>query len=100
MKYLLSAAFLAIIASGSAHAGTETSPVNRLLAGDGTTELAQSCSSGMNYCSPGSYGPGGCYNIGYATCTAGLVCTGGMKACNPGGGRAAYCYKVGYGKCQ
>ena len=63
-------------------------------------QVAQNCASGMNYCAPGSYGPGGCYKLGYASCTAGLVCTGGMTACKPSNGGAAYCYKQGYGKCN
>lgn len=62
--------------------------------------LASECSGGMSYCSPGSYGPGGCYRPGYATCTAGLVCTGGMTACKPSNGGAAYCYKQGFGTCN
>ncbi len=63
--------------------------------------LAQSsCGSGLSVCAPGSYGPGGCYKLGYANCTAGLVCTGGMQACKPSNGGAAYCYKQGYGKCK
>ena len=65
-----------------------------------TIQLAQSCSGGLKVCQAGSYGPGGCYKPGYATCTAGLVCTGGMKACKPSNGGPAYCYKQGYGKCN
>ena len=92
LKTALVASFgLAIMASTAG--AQESSAKTRLLA-------QSSCSSGMTYCSPGSYGPGGCYRMGYATCTAGLVCTGGTKACKPRNGGPAYCYKVGYGKCN
>lgn len=97
MKTFLCIVTVAVFARGAALAGTTNSPFETLLNGNATIRLAQSCSSGMSYCKPGSYGPGGCYNIGYATCTAGLVWTGGMEACKPGNGKQAYCYKPGYG---
>ncbi len=63
--------------------------------------LAQSnCPSGTTPCAAGSYGPGGCYKPGYATCTAGLVCTDGMSACKPTNGGPAYCFKAGIGSCN
>ncbi|MDU8928233.1 hypothetical protein RXV86_12625 [Alisedimentitalea sp. MJ-SS2] len=66
----------------------------------GGLEIAGSCPSGMNYCEAGSYGPGGCYKLGYANCTAGLVCTSGTQACKPPSGGQAYCYNPSYRKCE
>jgi len=105
MRLLYISSLVVALSAVSAQAGT-TGVLSNLPASGasdgsyGGVQLAQSCSSGMTYCSPGSYGPGGCYKMGYATCTAGLVCTGGMKACAPRNGKPAYCYKPGYGKCK
>jgi len=60
---------------------------------------AGNCMSGMTYCSPGSYGSGGCYKSGYATCTSGRVCSSGMRACAPGKYGKGGCYKSGYANC-
>ncbi|WP_372886752.1 hypothetical protein [Shimia sp.] len=86
--------------AGWAESGKRLSGVLDRLAPGESYQLAQSCGSGMSVCSAGSYGPGGCYKPGYATCTAGLVCTGGMTACAPSNGAQPYCYKPGYGKCN
>ncbi|MHA6326765.1 hypothetical protein [Roseivivax sp. CAU 1753] len=65
------------------------------------TQLSQNtCPAGMNVCSPGSYGPGGCYKPGFGTCTAGLVCTGGTVACKPSNGGPAYCYAPNTNNCK
>ncbi|SOC08935.1 hypothetical protein SAMN05877809_104378 [Rhodobacter sp. JA431] len=89
IKMPLVALTIAVVGTGAWAEGTQP------------LRLAQSsCSSGLNYCAPGSYGPGGCYRLGFATCTAGLVCTDGMSACKPSNGGPAYCYRVGYGNCN
>lgn len=99
-KVLFSAAL--ILGAGMSWAGTEGALSRTIgaLTGADSFQLAQSCGSGLSVCSAGSYGPGGCYKPGYATCTAGLVCTGGMQACAPSNGGQPYCYKPGYGKCN
>ena len=91
-----------VIALGGSNALAGETPLERLelLASEGMVTVAQSCGAGMNVCAPGSYGPGGCYKPGYATCTAGLVCTGDMVACAPSNGSQPYCYKPGYGNCN
>lgn len=65
----------------------------------GPAAAGQTCPSGMSSCAAGSYGPGGCYKVGYATCTAGLVCTSGLTACAPGSYGPGGCYKMGYASC-
>lgn len=97
-KFMLSAAMSFVATMSMA----DTTPLEKLeaLMDSGTFQVAQSCGSGLSVCSPGSYGPGGCYKPGYATCTAGLVCTGGMVACAPSNGGQPYCYKQGYGSCS
>lgn len=87
----------AIAFAGTAPSTPPSKQINALKAGE---RIASNCGSGMSYCAPGDYGPGGCYKPGYGTCTAGLVCTGGMIACKPSNGGAAYCYKQGYGSCN
>ena len=100
MKTVILASIAALGLAGMAAASQVENPTSRVLNIGGGTQIAQSCGSGMNYCAPGSYGPGGCYKPGYANCTAGLVCTGGTIACKPSNGGAAYCYKPGYGTCN
>ena len=60
---------------------------------------AGNCPRGLNYCAPGSYGPGGCYKSGYASCTAGRVCSSGLQACKPGKYGKGGCYKPVYANC-
>lgn len=100
MKIIVLSIIATVGFSGAAMASQGGSIDGKLRQMSSGIEVAQSCGSGMNVCAPGSYGPGGCYKPGYATCTAGLVCTGGMQACKPSNGGAAYCYKPGYGKCK
>lgn len=91
-----SLAGMALAGTGNGSAGSFQS----LAADEGAFQMAQSCSSGLSVCAAGSYGPGGCFKPGYATCTAGLVCTGGMVVCAPTNGAAPYCYKPSHGKCN
>ena len=102
MEKQLFTTITAMCFAGAAMAGAEADPKERLnrLSSAESYQIAQSCGSGMSVCSPGNYGPGGCYKPGYATCTAGLVCTGGMVACAPSNGAQPYCYKPGYGSCN
>ncbi len=65
-----------------------------------STALAGKCPSNLQYCEPGSYGSGGCYKIGYARCTKGLICSTDMVACPPGKLGKGGCYKIGYAFCR
>lgn len=58
------------------------------------------CPRGMTACQKGSYGPGGCYKMGYSTCTSGMVCSSGMRACPPGKYGSGGCYKPVYRTCN
>lgn len=99
MKRMIFALVASVCATGAMAGET---PLERLeaLTANGTITIAQTCGAGMNVCAPGRYGPGGCYKLGFATCTSGLVCTGGMVACAPSNGSQPYCYKPGYGTCN
>nr|WP_319947129.1 hypothetical protein [uncultured Shimia sp.] len=86
-----------VLVAGSATAGTEVTPQERLerLGTDGAYQIAQNCGSGNSYCSAGSLGPGGCYSGVYAFCADGMICNRGWSICtvDTAGGRVPYCYE-------
>jgi hypothetical protein len=51
----------------------------------GGTQAQQRCPSGMAYCAPGAWGPGGCYNrLMQYTCQHGQICARDMSHCGKG----------------
>ena len=64
-----------------------------LLMACGVADAAQ-CPIGMNMCSPGPNGRGGCFRPGYATCNAGAVCSSGMSYCARGSAGPGGCYRI------
>lgn len=102
LKTLAQAAAAALVATVAQASSTDTlgERLGRLVP-DGSYRIAQSCPyTGTIPCAPGSLGPGGCYNPGYAICQAGMICSGGLRVCAPANGAPAYCYDPGRSSCR